>query len=66
MDGLGAGASVAVAASRPDQDFALLIHRKLSGVDKFGFEIIDVVVIQGKLSLQRPIGDPSMALEQAR
>jgi hypothetical protein len=64
VDRLGGRCQCGCCASRPHQDFALLIHCELSGVDKFGFQIIDVVVIQIELPLESPVGHPSMALQQ--
>ena len=49
--GRGRGASI----TRPDEDVALLIHREALGVDEFGFEILEVGVIEAKLPLQSPI-----------
>jgi hypothetical protein len=39
----------------PDEDVALLIYREALGVDEFGFEILEVSVIEAKLPLQSPI-----------
>ena len=41
--------------SRPDQHFAIFIAGKALGVDKFIFERCEVVVIQVKLGLERPV-----------
>ena len=62
VDGLGGRFQHDCRASRPHQDFPLLIHRKLSGVDEFGFQIVEVVVIQIEVPLERPVRDSSMAL----
>jgi hypothetical protein len=37
------------------EDVAPLIHREALGVDEFGFEILEVGVIEAKLPLQSPI-----------
>jgi hypothetical protein len=41
----------------------LLINRELPGINEFGFQIVDVVVIQIELSLERPVCHPPMALQ---
>ena len=53
--GWGGGRGRETSVARPDEDFALFIHRKALGVDEFGFEILQVGVIAAKLPLQGPI-----------
>ena len=48
----------------PDQDPATLIDRQLPRLDDFGFQILEIWLIQVELALQRPIGNPLMLLEE--
>src|SRR5262245_22862444 len=48
----------------PDQDAAILVHRQPSGRNEFFLQILDVVIIQGKLPLQRTIRRPALPLEK--
>ena len=55
----GSGASVA----RPDQAAPLLIHDLGMGKEDGVFEILQVVIVKGKLALQGAIGDPAMFVQ---
>src|SRR5882724_4861962 len=48
----------------PDQDFVLLVDGHPLGVNEFGLEILQVLVVEVEAAFERPIGDPSLALEQ--
>ena len=48
----------------PHQDSALLIDRKLFGLDDFVLEGLEMVVVQPEPDLDRPIGEPPLALQQ--
>jgi hypothetical protein len=50
--------------TRPDQHGAILINRQLLDLDDLHLQIVQVGVVQGKLSLEGAIGDPSAALQQ--
>jgi hypothetical protein len=63
MDGLGSRFLRGCRASCPYKDVGLLINRELPGINEFGFQIVDVVVIQIELSLERPVCHPPMALQ---
>ena len=47
----------------PDQDAIRLIHGELLGMDEFVLEILQIVVVQSKLSLDGPIRDALLALQ---
>ena len=47
----------------PHQHFALFVDRQLFGLDQFDLQVLDILVIQVKLPLQRAVGDPPFALE---
>src|SRR5262249_50372283 len=47
-----------------DEDIAVLIHRQALALDKLGFEIFQIVVIETELPFQGPIGHPVAAPEQ--
>jgi hypothetical protein len=47
----------------PHQDLAVLIHRHLSDLNQLHLEVFQVVVIQGKLAFQGPVGEPLVLLE---
>ena len=46
----------------PDQDQAPFIDCKLSCLDDFGLQVLQVRLVKIELPLQRPIGDPFMPL----
>src|SRR5918912_2578557 len=48
----------------PDQHFARFVAGELFGVDEFGLEILEVVVVQRKAALEGPIRQPALALQQ--
>src|SRR5439155_18165547 len=47
----------------PHQDTACLVGSQPLGVDEFGFEVVEVGVIEVKSTLQGAIGDTALALE---
>src|SRR5262249_44875748 len=49
--------------SCPDQHRSLLVNRELLCLDKFRLQVFQVRIIQIKLPLQCPIGDPLVLLE---
>jgi hypothetical protein len=42
----------------------ILVERQLFRLDDLGLQIFQVVVIEGKPSLQGPVGHPAFALEE--
>src|SRR5215475_3926217 len=49
---------------RPDQYFALLVNGEALGVDEFGLEVFEVLIVEPKAAFERPIGHASLALQQ--
>src|SRR5215813_15147508 len=49
--------------TNPDQDSAVFIDSQPLGIDNFFFEILHVVVVEVKLTLQSPIGHTSSTAE---
>ena len=49
--------------ARPHQHFARFVDRQLFGLNQFDLQVLDIPVIQVKLPLQCPVGDPPLALE---
>ena len=47
----------------PHQDLTILIPRHLSDLNQLYLEVFQVVVIQGKLAFQGPVGDALVLLE---
>jgi hypothetical protein len=47
----------------PHQELPVLIHRHLSDLNQLHLEVVQVVVIEGKLALQGPVGDALVLLE---
>jgi hypothetical protein len=41
--------------TRPDEHPPVLLHRDAAHLDEFGFQIVEVVVIERKLALEGPI-----------
>ena len=50
----------------PDQDVAILINGHLLGLDEFVLEIIEGVIVQLELPLERAIGHPAATLEHGQ
>src|SRR5215813_12053436 len=50
--------------TNPDQDSAVFIDSQPLGIDDFFFEILHVVVVEVKLTLQSPIGHTSSTAEE--
>src|SRR4029453_9386319 len=50
--------------SEPDQDSPLLIRCQSLGIDEFFLEVFQVVIVQVKPPLERPVREPLLALEQ--
>ena len=50
--------------SRPDQHFAIFAAGQALGVDGFGLEILEVLVVERKASFERPIGHASLVPEE--
>src|SRR5262249_10391150 len=49
--------------TNPDQDSAVFIDSQPLGIDEFFFEILKVVIVEVKLTLQSPIGHTSSTAE---
>jgi hypothetical protein len=50
--------------TRPDEHCTVLIHRQFLCLNNFGLEVVGVCIIQAKLALQGPVGDPPLTLQQ--
>ncbi len=50
----------------PYEHSAILVAGALLDLGKFLFQVVKIVVVKVKLTLQRPIRDPSMPLEQCQ
>ena len=50
-------------SASPHQDLPVLIQRHLSDLNQLYLEVFQVVVIQGKLALQGPVGDALVPLQ---
>jgi hypothetical protein len=55
-----------VTASRPDQDGSRLVAGYLFGLNEFGLEVFEVLVIQGKAAFEGAIGEALFLLEQVQ
>src|SRR5262249_27244750 len=51
-------------ALNPDQHGAVLIDGKLSSLDDFCLQILEIRIVEPKLPLERPICNPLMTLEE--
>src|SRR5262249_19716696 len=48
----------------PHQDAAGLVDRQSLGVDEFGLEVVEVGIVKSKPTLQCPVRDAALALEE--
>jgi hypothetical protein len=48
----------------PDQHHPILVERQSFRLHDLGLQILQIVVIESKPTLQRPVGHPSFALEE--
>jgi hypothetical protein len=61
---VAAGDGAESGGTGPHQDSTPLIDRELFGLDDFVLEGLEMIVVQPEPDLDRPIGEPSLALQQ--
>ncbi len=57
------GGACSGGSARPDQHLAVLIQRHLLDLNEFHLQVFEVVVIQGELALQGPVGEALVLLQ---